>query len=231
MVLGEKEIHVWRINFNAQLKAQRFFHDLLNPDEKDRVSKFRFAKDKRKFNISRGVLRILVGEYLEMDPQKVTFRYEKYGKPQLQHETRMKFNVSHSGDMAIIGFVKDYDIGVDIEHVKNDFNVLDLAENFFSRHEIEMLRTIPPKEQPLAFYRCWTRKEAFIKAEGSGLSFPLHEFTVSMTKDNEAKLEHTDWNPDAKHQWSMFSFKPAQNYIAALAINDSATSFKVFDWK
>lgn len=226
------EVHIWSLNLGlVPFQAMQEYESILSDDEKTRASKFRFSKDKKTFSLTRGVLRKLAGAYLDTEPKKVKFHYEQYGKPRFQDESRIKFNVSHSGDRAVIAFVRDYDIGVDIEYFKDDFDVLDIAENFFSRREIDKLKMQPLKEQRQAFYRCWTRKEAFIKAEGSGLSFPLDKFTVSMHSDNEANLEHTDWSPDEKDRWNMFSFKPAQNYIAAVAINGNTTSFNVFDWK
>ncbi len=142
------------------------------------------------------------GQYLDQNPKRIVFEQGQYGKPAFADEKNLKFNISHSGDMIVLGFVKDIEIGVDVEKVKNDFDVMDIANNFFSPKEIASLTALPKDIQSLAFYCCWTRKESIIKAEGSGLSFPLDSFTVSLDDDGRAELLETKWDSSEKLKWS-----------------------------
>ena len=211
-------ILVWYCSFETNKKCLQEYFELLSMDEKKKVDRFKFEKDKNCYIITRGILRILLGHYLSIKPNKIIFKYTSFGKPYLTFENSLKFNISHSGDMAVFAFFQNQEIGVDIEKIKEDFDVLELAQNFFSKTEITTLEKQSPEDLPKAFFRCWTRKEAFIKAEGSGLSFPLDKFAVSLDDDHQAELIETQWNPSEKKQWSLFSFTPATGYIAAVAV-------------
>ena len=191
--------------------------DILSVDEKARAGRFKFEKDRLAYIISRGTLRQLVSVYLNQKPEDIQFLYSAHGKPYIA-ETDIKFNVSHSADMAVFAFVKGKEVGVDIEYIKDDFNALELAQHFFSDCEITSLEKQPKVSLVKSFFRCWTRKESFIKAEGSGLSFPLDQFSVSLDSDEKAELQETKWDSNERFQWALFSFKPAEQYIGALAI-------------
>jgi len=171
-----------------------------------------------------------LGQYLGLEPHHIKFAYNSYGKPALECRKSLHFNVSHSGKFSLISFFKDAEIGIDIEESKPNFDVLDLAQNFFSKLEIEDLRKISEKEKHRAFYRCWTRKEAFIKAQGSGLSFPLNKFRVSLNNDYEAKLLNTYWDEKIKKKWSLKSFVPSTGYLAAVAVNSNVKNYAFYDW-
>ncbi len=229
--MNKENVHIWQIDIEALSTNVDFFYSYLNGDEKTRANKFRFQKDYNVFVITRAVLRTLLSQYLNLDARKLDFQYMEHGKPFLKHDTLLKFNVSHSGSMAIIGLVNNHEIGVDIEYIKKDFDVLDIAENFFSADEISRLRIKSANELYPSFYRCWTRKEAFIKAESSGLSYPLDSFSVSLDNDSEAELLSLDSNQQEKNKWKMFSFKPKKDYIAAAIVNGKVNSFEVFNWE
>lgn len=222
--------HIWTINVAVKDDTYNKYYTLLSDDEKERVDRFKFYKDKRCFVISRGVLRLLSGTYLKIEAIDIEFDYEAYGKPKFKQKTNLNFNLSHSVDIAIIGFVYDHSIGVDIEKIKNDFDTMAIATNFFSKKEIEALQEIPKPQQYLAFYRCWTRKEAFIKAKGSGLSFPLDTFSVTLDADLDAELIETQWNLSEKNQWQLTSFIPDTNYIAALIVANQTEHLDYFIW-
>ncbi|WP_299119090.1 4'-phosphopantetheinyl transferase superfamily protein [uncultured Winogradskyella sp.] len=228
--LTPNTLHIWSLNFVVNDNAFNKYHNLLSDDEKERASRFKFFKDKRCYVVTKGILRLLSGQYLNKDAKAIKFEYEKYGKPKFKHKTNLNFNVSHSGDLAIIGFIYDHTIGVDIEKIKNDFDTFDIASKFFSKQEINALREIPTQQQHLAFYRCWTRKEAFIKAKGSGLSFPLNEFSVSLDSDLDAEVLWTKWNTGEKHQWKLSSFIPSKDYIAAHIVDSKIENIQYFNW-
>ena len=226
--LKQGEIHIWKINVDEFSEISVNQHlNILTGNERARASGFKFYKDRKNFIISRAILRKLSGQYLRTDPKGISFFSEKYGKPQLKHDTTLKFNLSHSGKMIVIGFINHYDIGVDVEHIRNDFDTMDIAKHFFSKQEIKALYTTSYSEKHLAFYRCWTRKEAFIKALGNGLSYPLDSFSVSLDNDHEVQLESIlDKSHDEKN-WNLFSFRPNDNYIAAIAINHGSHPHEV----
>ena len=187
MQLSEDESHIWYFDIESVSNEIEYYKGFLSSEEIAKADRFKFTKDKTISILARGALRILSGRYLHMSPNTIKFKYGKYGKPDYGLPVPVKFNVSHSGNFIVIAFVKNSQLGVDIELIRRDFNVLDIAENFFSKMEIKTLHDVDKDDVFKAFYRCWTRKESFIKAKGSGLSFPLASFTVSLN-DEEAKL-------------------------------------------
>jgi 4'-phosphopantetheinyl transferase len=228
--LPEKTIHVWYCNFDLNRDKVEYYSSLLSEDEKQKASRFKFKKDEVCYIISRGILRLLIGSYLRINPKDLNFKYTSFGKPFLTFENQLKFNVSHSGKMATFAFFQGTEIGVDIERIKDDFDVLELAQNFFSQKEIIALENQSKEELSKAFFRCWTRKEAFIKAEGSGLSFPLDKFAVSLDDDQNADLLETQWNRIEKDIWQLYSFIPAKGYLGAVAIAHSNAQISYHNW-
>ncbi len=217
--------HLWYCNFDENLKNLQHYGTVLSDDEAARSLRFKFLKDRQSYIISRGILRILLGKYTHTKPEQLAFIYGKYGKPSLN--SPIKFNISHSGNMAVFGFTINDEIGVDIEYIKPDVEVMHLVENFFSETEIAMLKSLPEAIQKKAFYRCWTRKEAFIKAEGSGLSFPLDQFSVSVDDDEVANLLETKWNTNKKNNWALHSCVPKADYIAAVAVENKLNTMLI----
>lgn len=230
IMLKSNTAHVWTCSFEKNKENLPKYIKLLSKDEQQRSSRFKFEKDRNCYIITRGILRLLLANYLDQKPEEIKFRYSTYGKPKLAIEQELKFNVSHSGNMAAFAFFAGQEVGVDIELIKDDFNILELAQNFFSNTEISFLENQPKKELSRTFFRCWTRKESFIKAEGSGLSFPLDKFSVSMDTDENATLLQTDWDFSERLYWKLFSFTPEDQYIAALAIRNKNAEVQFFNW-
>ena len=198
----------------------------LDTDERARAARFHFDKHRRHFVVGRGFLRTLLARYLDATPEGVRFSYGPYGKPALDGEHRessLRFNASHSGEWAVYGFVQDHEIGVDVEYVKQDFATDEIAERFFSAGEIKKLNALTDDEKPAAFFRCWTRKEAYIKAIGSGLSHPLDTFDVTLAPGEPAALLRVQRDPEAVARWSLFDLDVEHGYAAALAV-DGAVS-------
>ena len=227
--LQDNTVHLWCFNFEVDDNQFQIFYGLLSEDEKERAERFRFYKDKRCFVVTRGTLRLLSSKYLNKNTEDIVFDYEEFGKPKYRHQTRLNFNVSHSGNRAVIAFNYDKALGVDIEKIKHNFDTFEIASNYFSKDEIKALQNLPEPEHNNGFYRCWTRKEAFIKAIGSGLSFPLDTFSVSLGKDDEAELLETKWDKKDKNNWCFYTFKPSQDYIGAVIVNQSNSYFEYFD--
>lgn len=202
------EVHVWRCELDQPAERYEEFWRTLDDDERSRASRFHFAKHRRHFVVGRGVLRLLLGRYLETQPADVRFCYGPQGKPALggeHRESSLRFNASHSGELALYGFMHDCEVGVDVELIKDDFATEEIAERFFSAGEIKALSALPVPERPAAFFETWTRKEAYIKAIGSGLSHPLDQFDVT----------------EAIPGWSILDLDVGSGYRAALAVNEA----------
>lgn len=230
--LRQNDVHVWRVDFEQQLKNIVQFKSFLSGDELNRAERFHFEKDHNAFTITRGLLRYIISHYLAVTPQSLRFSYNNYGKPALTdvvQEKMLSFNVSHSGNLALIALAPGGELGVDVEKIRLDFADLQIAKRFFSSREVATLSALPKYLQKECFFYCWTRKEAFIKAQGKGLALPLNRFSVSLTPDVPVKLIEVQWNSAEVSRWSFFDLKPHPDYKAALAI--SGAGWKVRCWK
>jgi 4'-phosphopantetheinyl transferase len=182
LVLGNDDVHVWRATLDkTPSQIQSYLHNLA-ADEHVRAERFYFERDREHFIAARGVLRAILGGYLHRTPESLSFCYSSHGKPALAGESAedaIRFNVSHSQGVALFAVTRGREVGIDIEHIRFDLEVAEIAERFFSPWEVATLRALPIEAQRQAFFCCWTRKEAYIKARGEGLSLPLDQFEVS----------------------------------------------------
>ena len=219
--LGPGEIHVWPVPLDPPPEEVRSLERLLAPDEIQRAYRFRFDRHRRRFIVGRGMLRSLLGAYLQRDPAALTFTYGPKGKPALDEEAgagALKFNLSHSSELGLYGLVLDEELGIDVERLRPMPDAEQIAERFFSQSERETLRTVPEEKKANAFFHCWTRKEAYIKATGDGLSMPLDRFDVTLLPGEPARMLSADGDAEKASRWSMVHLDPAPGYIGALAI-------------
>ncbi len=213
------EIHLWHQNLvrgGAEVEA---LGGLLSPEEWDRARRFRFDANRNDFVVGRGTLRALLGHYVGVPPKELRFEYSEYGRPGLVTESPegdLDFNVSHSGGRALLGFARGRKIGLDIERIRWDFGTSEIADRFFSEAERSALQNLPAEQRHEAFFRCWTRKEAFIKALGEGLSYPLDQFDVSLAPVVPAQLLAIRPNDEEAGRWNMWNIQPPGGYAAAL---------------
>jgi len=222
--LPSGEVHVWRVHLEPPVEALQGLVRTLDGDEQIRASRFHFDKHRRRFIVGHGVLRTLLGRYLEIPPADVRFVYGPYGKPELDeahHRSALRFNASHSHEIAIYAFTQDQNVGIDVECVKEDFATEEIAERFFSEYEVQVLRALPRAEQVAAFFRCWTRKEAYIKAIGSGLSHPLDQFDVTLAPGEPAALLRDRRDAEASTKWTLHNLEISDGYVGALAVAGS----------
>ncbi|PYQ42304.1 MAG: 4'-phosphopantetheinyl transferase [Acidobacteria bacterium] len=190
----------------------------LSPDENRRASRFHFERDRRRFAAARGILRALLGRYLCVDPSDLVFGYGPHGKPALASPWHgLRFNVSHSGGLALLAFATDYEIGVDIEQERPLPEMDSIAERHFSPPENAELQLLAERERRRAFFRCWTRKEAFIKAVGDGLSHALDAFDVTLAPSEPARILRVEGDPEAAGRFRLEGLEPAHGFAAALA--------------
>jgi 4'-phosphopantetheinyl transferase len=198
----------------------------LNSEEKKRVEKLLIEKAREHFVAARGILRELLGAYLGVDAEKIAFRYGPEGKPSLspEHNSRISFNVSHSNGMGLFVFASDREIGADIEYVKPDFRGMEIASRFFSEEESAALAKLPPQERDEAFFGCWTKKEAYVKAHGQGLSIPLRSFTVEFSKSKQVLQD------EAGARWSCYALEAAPGFAAAVVAAGENWTVKCWEW-
>lgn len=218
---------VWLVYLSDENIVNQCFK-LLSEDEKKRAAKFRFEKDRSHFIIARGTLRQIIALYLSEKPDKIKFEYGINGKPFLP-KNPLQFNLSHAGEIALIGLTEKYEIGIDVEVINPKVEVERVAQHFFAKGEIDCLMSLPQTERQEAFFNCWTRKEAFIKATGDGLSFPLDQFEVTLEPNGKAELLATHFNEKEREKWSLFDLKMKEGYKAALAVRGKIEEIKYFE--
>ena len=234
LILEGDEVHVWRATLDLPPSDLQALEQILAPDERTRANKFHFLKDRTHFIVARGVLRDILGRYLSTDPSTLQFCYSQYGKPALTTEASsdpLFFNVSHSHGMALYAISRNRNIGVDVEYVRTDIECEQIAGRFFSPHEVRMLLAVPKQVQREAFFNCWTRKEAYIKARGLGLSLDLNQFDVSLTPGEPATILNIREEGQEVSRWTLHALFPAPGYKAALAVEGHPRSIKCWQWR
>jgi 4'-phosphopantetheinyl transferase len=220
--LPKGTVHVWRIALNQEDDRLERFRVTLEPHELERAARFHFEKHRRHFIVARGFLRAVVARYLETQPEAVRFAYGDYGKPALSDEHVLRFNLSHSNEVALLAVALDAELGVDVEHIRADFASEDIARRYFSRTEVDAFNALPPDERVAAFFRCWTRKEAYIKAIGKGLSQALDEFDVTLAPGIAPALLRA--KDDDTSRWLLVDLNAGAGYASALAVEGPITT-------
>ncbi|HLJ49453.1 MAG TPA: 4'-phosphopantetheinyl transferase superfamily protein [Bryobacteraceae bacterium] len=218
---ASNEVHVWWVELVRPEREVEDLLSLLSLDERERAARFRFAGHRDRFTVARGTLRRVLGHYAGVSPESVRFEYGANGKPSLP-DSEIRFNLSHSGDIAMIGITRSREIGVDVERMRQDKDLLDIAERFFAPREREALRDLSEEEQRDGFFRCWTRKEAYLKALGAGLSLNLHGFVVSLAPGEPAALLDSEQGAAEAARWSLVALEPHPDYAAAVAVEGAS---------
>jgi 4'-phosphopantetheinyl transferase len=204
---------------------------LLAADELERTTRFYFAEDQRRFIIGRGLLRIILGRYLNSPPERLSFCYGQYGKPALAsqgNQDMLKFNVSHSGGLVLYAIASGREVGIDLERVRAGFEYERMAERFFSPKEFAEFSALPANMKPEAFFNGWTRKEAYIKARGQGLALPLHSFDVSLAPGQTSLLTISEG--DKAGRWALQALMPEPGYAGAVAAEGRDWQLKSWQW-
>ena len=219
-------VHVWRIALNQEDDRLERFRRTLEAGELERAGRFHFDKDRRHFIVARGFLRSVVARYLGSQPEALRFEYGAYGKPALGTEHTLRFNLSHSNEVALLAVSLDAEIGVDVEHIRADFASEDIARRYFSRAEVEVFNALPPEERVAAFFRCWTRKEAYIKAIGKGFSQSLSAFDVTLAPGIAPALLRAE--DDDASRWWMSDIEVGEGYAGALIVERPVAQVRFF---
>jgi 4'-phosphopantetheinyl transferase len=226
--LAGRVVDIWVLPNRASDVACAKFERLLSPDEIARAQRFRFERLQKSFITTRGALRLLLGRYIGLPPGQLEFCYGNKGKPALASSTEIEFNATHSGEVAAFAFTVGCAIGIDLEHIHAIKEMQNIASRFFCREEAAELAALPAEEQEAAFFRCWTRKESYIKAIGDGLSAPLDDFRVTLRPDEPAQFIHIGHDTEAAKAWSLHDLRLTSGYAAALAYRDLERPLSIY---
>ena len=217
--LQSDEIHVWRVPLNPPSSLFPILWDKLNQEEQQRAKRFRLTIHQEAFVAARSALRFILSRYANCDPEALEFEVGSHGKPYLRSPSTsppLTFNVAHSAGLALLAISLTRQVGIDVEHHRSEINYQSIAERICSPREKSSLFTLPLDQQRTAFFSCWTRKEAYVKAIGKGLIFPLHAITVSLLPGEPAALIDVAAQEEEPSRWSMCTLSPGPEYTGAL---------------
>jgi len=239
-ILPEDEVHVWQVDLIAWEREAGSLFALLNVEERERAARFKFPEPRNQFLISRALLRRALGRYLGIEAREVRFRATANGKPELAlnsdfrfndlRSDDLRFNLSHTHGVTVFAVTRGRQLGVDVERIRADTNVMELAGRFFSPPEVQWLQSQPASEQLSSFYLCWTGKEAYIKAHGEGLSLSLSSFGVlPRPAGHELQLDvYAD--AEESRRWSLRQLEPGPDLRAALAVEGQNCRVRLGHW-
>lgn len=227
--LAGGEVHVWRACLDRPEEELADLARLLSPDERERAGRFHFERDRRHFVAGRGILRGILGRYLGRAPEQLAFVYGLRGKPVLP-ETPLHFNLAHSGGLAVLAVAHSGAVGIDLERVRPVPDCERIMTSFFSPAEVAAILALPPADRLLAFFTCWIRKEAYLKARGDGIATELHRFSVSAGPGSPPRLLHVDGHPQETQRWSFRDLPLESGYLGVVAWEGSIRSVQHRLW-
>ncbi len=220
LTLPPDHVHVWKANLLPSNTASLNLPNVLSADELARASRFKFPQHQQAFRAARGILRLILSRYLGIPPQAVVFQHGPHGKPSLAPSITpsFSFNVSHSNNLALYAVTQESTVGIDIEYHRQKINIPALIQRICSSEEKAILTALPPEEQKKGFFACWTKKEAFVKATGKGITIPLEAITVPLPPSNSFDIGSLQDNELQGSSWSLFEIAVDPGYTAALAL-------------
>ena len=224
--LDPDSVHIWHVDLDVTDRLCEELRSVLTDDERRRADRFRMDRPRRQYTVARGTLRRVLARYLHEPPTDIRLTYDPHGKPRLVDASDgggLCFNVSHSHDLALLAVARRQ-VGVDVEYTHRQTRHEALASRFFSPYEVSALERLSPDRRRAAFFACWTRKEAFLKAKGAGLQLPLNQFDVSIDPNEPAQLLRVGWEPVEARRWRLYDIEVSQGYAAALAAEGPAAT-------
>lgn len=224
--LASGQLQVWRIALDVPPDVLSTFWVELSEAEQQRAGRFHTSQLRNRYITAHGALRRILAQYVHQPAAELQFSFSAYGKPSLISKSGLTFNLSHANAWALCVVACQQAVGVDIEQVQALPDLENVAQRFFSPRERQTLAALAETAKPLGFYHCWTRKEAFIKALGSGLSHPLDSFDVTLHPNEEARLIEIRSHTSA--HWSLVHLEPAPNYVGAVAAEGEITQLEGF---
>jgi 4'-phosphopantetheinyl transferase len=228
-------VDIWRVQIQMPKYSQKRLEVALSAEESERAARFHFPVDRNRFIVAHGCLRDILTRYLHCEAGQLSFSNGKYGKPALVPDQGINFNISHSGDYALIAVAQGRNVGIDVEQFRKRISPHDIARRFFSKTEVAELEALPLEQQEVAFFTCWTRKEAYIKAQGLGLTLPLESFDVSLSPHEPATLSATRPDFNEASRWILLALEIDPCHVGAVAVEnivaqDPALEFRLWDW-
>ena len=224
----DRTAHVWAVRLDDACVDLDGGRELLSPDERERAARFHFERHRRRYLIAHIALHRILSRYLQIDPARLSFDLGSNGKPKLHPalaSDSVEFNISHSNEMALVAINRVGDIGVDIEYVKPEFKFEEIAERFFTAREVASLRGLPSVLQRQAFFKCWTCKEAFLKAKGTGLSGKLDEVEINLAPPDQVRIGAS------VPGWSLTELDPVETYESALVVAEPLAPIYYYQWQ
>lgn len=217
MTIIGNEIHIYRSSLETTSDKIKDYESFLSADELYKANRYKFEKDRVHYITGRALLRNILSRYLNQFPGEIVFSYLDKGKPFIK-DTEVKFNLAHSGGRAVYAVANNIDIGIDIEFMRELPDALQIAKRFFSEKEVDEFSEIREVDIRTAFFNCWTRKEAFIKAVGEGLSYPLKDFSVTLKPGDKPEILWIKDKAEEVKYWSLINIDTDENYISSLAV-------------
>lgn len=231
--LPSGEMHLWRADAESFSMHERMLTALLSKAELEKANRFKQKRDRNRSILARAVLRDILGRYMDINPRCLQFLVTDRGKPILNPETHAnapRFSVSHSRNIILVAFAREHDIGVDVESVRTDLDVIEMAQRFFAPSELDELLGLPATSRVRAFFDGWTRKEAYLKARGEGIGPGLERFAVTMAPGEPARLISDDRYPEQVALWCLCDIPFGSDYAAAVAIHNCALRTRHWVW-
>jgi 4'-phosphopantetheinyl transferase len=237
VTLTAKDVHVWRFDLHQSDELVRELRHILSQEERNRADRFRLEQDRKHYIVGRGIVRNILGSYLQEVPDEVRITYGAHGKPMLalemntdQGAKRLKFNLSHSKDQALLVVTQEREVGLDLKFIR-PVNLDDLAPRHFSPVEIAELCTLPEDAQLGVFYAGWTRKEAYLKALGYGMARLLDEFTVTLAPGEPARLVEVAGQPEEVGRWTLHELPVDDDFRATVCVEGGGFEVSCYQWR
>jgi 4'-phosphopantetheinyl transferase len=227
------EVHVWVALVSEVRQATPRMARLLSKQEQETAARFVRPVDRERFIVAHGILRSLLGNYLAVAPESVEFATNAFGKPDLVQagvSSALKFNLAHSGNVVLYALTVQRQVGVDVEEIRADIDAMEIAESQFAAEEIEELQRMDKVGRLSSFFRCWTRKEAYVKARGEGLSLALNKFAVPIVDTSSLQLSWAEGNSEPSKIWTLFNLDPSPGYAAAAVIEGAEVRLLCKKW-
>ena len=227
--LSDGALHIWQVNLDRSEYELGVLSELLSIDEQGRAARFHFARDRERYVVGRGILRSILARYLGQPAQELIFNYGSRGKPVLPGAP-LQFNLAHSGGVAVIALSRDRPVGIDIEQIRVVPNWEGVTNSFFSAMERKAIQSVPSIDRLFAFFTCWTRKEAYLKATGDGIGVPLDSFDVSVIPDSLPRLLRVQGAPEETSRWHFHTLPLASEYIGVAAHDGPIERVQHYQW-
>jgi 4'-phosphopantetheinyl transferase len=219
--LNDDSISIWSVGLEWPESEVQAAAEILSLDEQERAKRFHRVSDRKHFIVARAALRLVLTRYLNVNARQISFDQNAFGKPRLTgtYYPDLRFNLAHSSGLALYVIANGREVGVDLERIEPGFATMGLARSLFAPEEVAALSLLSNEDFVAAFYRCWTRKEAYVKAKGLGLSLPLKSFVVSVAPPNETPLLVPDQDEiEEQARWMLVDVIVGEGFAASVAV-------------